>query len=171
MRSSAVLSYLSAAVKGSYTILFYSLHPPSRPPLLPSLLFSSLILFMQIAQMEFPQEAELEGRQRGGRRRRGIPGRHSRGGERCQPCAVAVSGGAAAPETFPVSGRGGTGGYFVNLYSFTPSVLFYHSKCKASLHSTVHGLNVKATICCMDPPKMSPHECAMRLRGKDGRVS
>ena len=151
MRSGAVLSYLSAAVKGTYTILFYSLHPPSCPPLLPSLLFSSLILFMQIAQMEFPQEAELEGRQRGGRRRRGIPGRHCRGGERCQPCAVAVSGGAAAPETFPVSGRGGTGGYFVNLYSFTPSVLFYHSKCsKASLHSTVPGLNVQATICCME---------------------
>ena len=42
MRSSAVLSYLSAAVKGSYTILFYSLHPPSRPPLLPSLLLSYL---------------------------------------------------------------------------------------------------------------------------------
>ena len=133
-----------------------SIRRPARPF---SPLFSSLILFMQIAQMEFPQEAELEGRQRGGRRRRGIPGR-CRGGERSQPCAVAVSGGAAAQETFPVSGRGGTGGYFVNLYSFTPSVLLYRSKCNASLHSTGHGLNVKATICCMDPPKMSPHECA-----------
>ena len=39
---SAVLSYLSAAVKGSYTILFYSFFRPSALPLSPLLLLSYL---------------------------------------------------------------------------------------------------------------------------------
>ena len=74
---------------------------------------------MQIAQMEFPQEAELEGRQQRGRRGGILPGipsrrrrrRRRRWGGECQPCAVAVSGDGAATETVPaVSGRGGTGG-------------------------------------------------------------